>query len=301
MRPRDLAELLLLGALWGASFLFMRLSAPDFGPLALVFVRVGGACLLLLPWLAWQGQLTALRRNWRPIAVLGLINSALPFALFTVAALVLSAGLMAVFNATAPIWAALVARLWLGEKLSASRWAGLLIGLAGVLGLVWDKADLRPGQHGISPVLGFAACLVAAGLYGMAANYSRRRLAGVPPMAVAAGSQCSAALLLVLPAAWAWPAHTPGATAWAAAAALALGCTAVAYVLYFRLIAHTGAPTAISVTFLIPGFAMLWDWLALAETPTAGMLFGCAVVLLGTALATGVLAWPRRPSAGPVR
>lgn len=298
MRQRDLAELLLLGALWGASFLFMRLGAVDFGPLALVFVRVTGAALLLLPWLALQGHLGALRRHWRPIAVVGLLNSALPFAFFTMAALVLSAGMMAVLNATAPIWGALVARLWLGQRMAAARWAGLVIGLAGVVGLVWGKADLQPGSHGISPALGFVACLAAAMLYGVAANYSRQRLAGVPPMAVAAGSQCSAALLLALPAVWAWPAPNPSATAWGAAAMLALVCTGLAYALYFRLIARAGA-SAISVTFLIPGFAMLWGWLFMAETPSAGMLVGCGVVLLGTALSTGLLTWPPKTKRPP--
>ena len=111
MRPRDAAELLLLAALWGASFLFMRIGAPEFGPAALVFVRVAGATALLLPLLAWRGDAPALRAHWRPLMVVGVVNSALPFLLFTVAALVLSAGLMSVFNATAAIWGALVARL----------------------------------------------------------------------------------------------------------------------------------------------------------------------------------------------
>ncbi|MDP1902324.1 MAG: DMT family transporter [Rubrivivax sp.] len=292
MTRRDGAELLLLGALWGASFLFMRLGAVDFGPLALVFVRVAGAALVLMPLLLARGEGPALRQHWRAIAVVGLVNSALPFLFFTLAALALSAALMSVFNATAPIWGALVARLWLGDKLGPSRALGLAIGVAGVVGLSWGKADFRPGLHGVSPALGIAACVAAAMLYGVAANLSRRHLGGVPPMAVAAGSQLSAALLLALPAAWAWPAVTPGATAWWSAGALAVACTGAAYVLYFRLIAHAGAANAISVTFLIPAFAMLWGWLFLAERPTAGMLAGCAVILLGTALSTGLLRWP---------
>ena len=299
MKRRDGAELLLLGAVWGASFLFMRMGAADFGPLALAFVRVAGASLLLLPLMAWQGQVATLRQHWRPIAVVGLLNSALPFTLFMAAALVMGTGLMAVFNATAPIWGALVAWLWLGDRMAASRWVGLAIGLAGVVGLVWGQADLRPGQHGISPALGFAACAAAALLYGVAANYSRKFLKGLPPMALAAGSQLSAAVVLALPAAFAWPAHNPPASAWAAAAALALVCTGLAYVLYFRLIAHTGVTTAISVTFLIPGFAMVWGWLFVAEVPTLRMLIGCAVVLLGTALSTGVLTWPPQTKRPP--
>lgn len=294
MNRRDLAELTLLGALWGASFLFMRLGAAEFGPVALAFLRVAGATLLLLPLLLARGEWPALRQHWRAIAVVGIVNSALPFLLFLVAALVLTTALMAVFNATAPIWTALVAWLWLRDRLAPSRWLGLAIGVAGVVGLSWGKADLRAGAHGISPAWGIVACLLAAVLYGIGANLSRKHLAGVPPMAVAAGSQLSASLVLLLPALAAWPAANPGAAAWGAAAALAMGCTGLAYVLYFRLIAHAGAANAISVTFLIPAFAMLWGWLFLGEQPTGSMLAGCAVILLGTALATGLLRWPRR-------
>ena len=289
MSPRDRLDLLLLGALWGASFLFMRLGAADFGALPLVFVRVAVASAMLLPLLIWRHEGPALRQHWRAIALVGLVNTALPFALFMVAALVLGAGLMSVFNATAPIWAALIAWLWLGEVLNRSRATGLLIGVLGVLGLVWGKADLRPGSHGISPALGMAACVAAAICYGVGANLSRRHLARVPPMAVAAGSQFSAALLTLGPAVWAWPAVNPGPGAWLAAVALGLACTGWAYVLYFGLIARTGAANAISVTFLIPGFAMLWGWLFMDEQPTATMLAGCAVILLGTALSTGSL------------
>lgn len=299
MNPRDQFELLLLGALWGGSFLFMRLGAAEFGPLALVLVRVAGATLLLLPLLAWRGELPALRKHWRAIAFVGLINSALPFVLFSVAALVLGTGLMAVFNATAPVWGALIAWLWLHERLGASRALGLAIGVAGVVFLTWGKAEIKLGEHGISPALGIAACVGAALFYGLAANVSRKHLVGVAPMAMAAGSQLSATLLLALPAWWFWPATPPSASAWMAAAVLALACTGLAYVLFFRLINHAGATRAISVTFLIPGFAMLWGWLFMGEVPTPTMLAGCAVILLGTALAVGVLKLPTRGKAGP--
>lgn len=299
MNPRHLAELLLLGALWGASFLFMRLGATEFGPVALVFVRVAGASLLLMPLLMLRGGLAGLRAHWRAIAVVGLVNSALPFLLYMVAALVLSAGLMAVFNATAPVWTALIAMLWLGERLAPARVLGLAVGVAGVVGLMAGQAGLKPGDTGISPAWGMAACLGATLLYGCAANLSRRYLAHAPPLAVAAGSQLSATCALALPALWAWPSTPPSAAAWWAAAALAVACTALAYVLYFRLIAHAGASSAVSVTFLIPGFAMLWGWLFLDEQPTFAMLLACAVILLGTALATGLLRAPARAAAAP--
>ena len=292
MRRRDVFELLLLGAIWGASFLFMRLGAADFGALALSLLRVSGASLLLVPLLLWRGDGPALRRHWRAIAVVGLINSALPFVLFALAALVLGTGLMAVFNATAPIWGAFFAWVWLGERLDRARLLGLAIGVAGVVGLAWGKAGLQVGAGGMSPALGIAACVAATVLYGLAANYTRQRLQGVAPLALAAGSQLSATAVLLLPALWAWPAVAPSATAWGAALMLALVCTGLAYVLYFRLIAHADATNAISVTLLIPGFAMLWGWLIMGETPTAAMLLGCGVILLGTALATGLLKLP---------
>lgn len=292
MNRRDLSELVLLGAIWGASFLFMRMGAGEFGPVVLAFLRVAGASLMLLPLLLKRGELGALREHWRAIAVVGIVNSAIPFVLFALAALVLTTALMSVFNATASIWGALIAWLWLHDRLGASRWLGLAIGVIGVIGLSWGKADFKPGDHGISAALGIAACIAATVCYGLGANVSRRYLSGVPPMAVATGSQLVATAALLPLALWLWPAAMPGASAWGAAVALSLLCTGAAYILYFRLIAHAGAANAMSVTFLIPAFAAAWGWLLLGEAPTAAMLTGCAVILIGTALATGLVKLP---------
>ena len=289
MRPSDLLELVTLAALWGASFLFMRMGAAEFGPVALAAVRVGGAALVLLPLLRWRGQFNELRRHWRPIAVVGVLNSALPFLCFSYAALSITAGLASIFNAAAPLFGAVIAWAWLKDRLSAPRIAGLVVGFAGVAWLAWDKATFRPGGSGWA----ILACLAATLLYGIGANYTKRHLAGVAPLAVATGSQTSAALVLALPALWWWPAAAPGASAWAAAALLALLCTAVAYLLYFRLIAHVGPANAIAVTFLIPVFGVLWGWIFLAEVVTTAMLAGCGVILFGTALATGLVGRPR--------
>lgn len=297
MKPGDAAELLLLAALWGASFLFMRVGAPEFGPLPLVAVRVGGASVLLLALLAWRRELAPLRAHWRPLLVVGLANSALPFALFSTAALVLEAGLSGILNATAPLWGALIAWWWLGDRPTRWRALGLVLGFAGVLVLAADRASFKPGEHGISPALGIAACLAATLLYGFTVNYTKRRLAGVPPMAVAAGSQTAAALVIAAPAAWAWPATNPGAVAWGAAALLAVLCTGLAYILYFRLIAHLGPAQAITVTYLIPAFAVGWGVLLLGESVTPAMLLGSAIVLLGTALASGLIRGVKVPAA----
>ena len=288
MRAADVGELLALAALWGGSFLFMRMGAAEFGPVALAAVRVAGAALFLLPLLALRGQLAELRRHWRMIFVVGLTNSALPFLCFSYAALSITAGLAAIFNAASPLFAALIAGLWLRDRLTPARIAGLAIGFAGVLGLAWDQASFKPGGTGWATL----ACVAAAVCYGASANLTKKRLADVAPLAVAAGSQLAAALALALPALLWWPPTLPSARAWTAVALLAVLCTGIAYVMYFRLIAHVGPANAIAVTFLIPAFAVLWGWLLLDERVGAAMLAGCAVILFGTALATGLLKWP---------
>jgi drug/metabolite transporter (DMT)-like permease len=299
MARRDLAELVLLAALWGASFLFMRLGAADFGPAALVFLRVAGAAALLLPLLLWRGQARALLEHGPALVVVGLLNTALPFALYMLAALVLNAGLSAIFNATTPLWTALIAWGWLGQVPSRWRALGLAIGFAGVAALGAQNASFKAGSAGISPALGMAACLLATLCYGVAANFTQKHLKTAPPLAVAAGSQTVAALLSAGPAWWWWPAQNPAPQAWAGAAVLALACTGWAYLLYFRLIARLGSAKAVTVTFLIPAFAVLWGGLFLNESLGLAMLAGCATVLLGTALATGL--WvpgrARRPPA----
>lgn len=294
MKARDVIELLALAALWGMSFLFMRVAAPDFGAVPMTAVRVAGAALCLSPLLFIASHRAPLRRHWRTLAFVGVIHSALPFMLFAMAALAINTGLSAIFNATTSMWAALIAWLWLGEPLNRSRVFGLLLGLAGVVGLAWDTASFKLGEHGVSPAVAIAACLGAALCYGFSANYAKRKLEGVPPLLVAAGSQLGAAAALLLPGAWLWPASNPSATAWSSVAALAVLCTAAAYILYYRLIAQVGAAKASTVTLLVPLFAVAWGAVFLAETLTPAMIFFCSVILLGTALTTGVLRWPVR-------
>lgn len=298
MRQRDAAELVLLAAIWGSSFLFMRIGVGDFGPAALAFVRVAGASLVLLPLLLARGEGAALVRHWRPILLVGITNSAVPFVCFSIAALAITGGLSAIFNATAPMFAALIAWVWLGDRLGRARALGLAMGFAGVLWLAWDKASLKAGEHGVSPALAIAACLLATLLYGFSANFTKRALTGVPPLALAAGSQVAAALFLLLPALWFAPPRMPGAAAWFAVTMLALLCTGAAYVMYFRLLAHIGPANAITVTFLVPAFGVLWGALVLHEPLSFPMVGACLVILAGTALGTGYLRWPARRPAG---
>ncbi len=293
MRPADLAELVLLAALWGASFLFMRMGASEFGAVPLAGLRVAGAALVLMPILMWRRDLGALRAHWRPIAVVGLTNSALPFLCFSYAALTINAGLSSIFNAATPLFGAVIAWLWLKDRLSAPRVLGLLIGFFGVFGLAYSKASVKDGADALNTALAVGACIVATVAYGFSASFTKRFLTGVPPMALAAGSQLAGAVALALPTVLLWPAHTPSLPAWASLAALAAVCTGLAYILYFRLIAHVGPANAITVTFLIPAFAVAWGALFLGEQISVPMVIGCAVILAGTALATGVLA-PRQ-------
>jgi drug/metabolite transporter (DMT)-like permease len=294
LKRADVGELIGLAAIWGASFLLMRLGAGQFGPVALAFVRVCGATLFLLPLLVARGQWPALRAHARPIFLVGITNSALPFLAYSYAALAITAGLSAVFNAATPLFAALIAWVWLRDRLTPSRILGLVIGFAGVLWLVWNKASFKPDASGVSSGWAVVACIAATVCYGWSASFTKRRLQGVPPLAVATGSQLSAAIFLVLPALWFWPKAMPGATSWLAAALLAVVCTGVAYVLYFRLIAHIGPANAVSVTFLIPIFAVVWGYLLLGETVTTAMAIGCLVIVAGTSLAIGMLKPPMR-------
>ena len=288
MKARDVIELLALAAIWGASFLFLRMGAGEFGPVALAGLRVIGASLFLMPILLQRGEWPALKANWRAIAVVGIANSALPFLCFAYAALAITGGLSSIFNATTPLMGALIAWAWLGDRPGGHKIAGLAIGFAGVLWLAWDKASFKPDASGASSGLAVLACLVATLMYGLAASMTKRWLTGVPPMALAAGSQLSAAIVLLPLVLWRWPEVPPSGHAWGAAIALALVCTGVAYVLFFRLIGHIGATNALSVTFLIPAFAIAWGGLFLGETVNATMLFACVVILVGTSLVTGL-------------
>lgn len=285
MKPRDLLDLTLLAALWGGSFLFMRYAVPDFGVVPLIWLRVALASICLLPLLLLKRQFGALRQQAGALTVMSLFNSGLPFLLIAWATLSITAGLASIMNAMTPVFTALIGALWLGDRLDGRRGLGLLLGLAGVALLAADKADFRPGGSGWAIV----AMLLATACYGFAANHTRRYLQGVPALVNATGTQLVSALVLLPPALWSWPERMPGLGPWLAALVLGVACSALAYVLFFRLIARVGASRAVTVTFLVPVFGTLWGALFLGEPVTASMLAGGAVVLLGTGLATGVI------------
>jgi drug/metabolite transporter (DMT)-like permease len=279
----NLLELLLLAAIWGASFLFMRIAAPEFGPIPLMALRVAIAALVLAPVLRTASARQQLRSHLWPLCVIGVTNSAVPFCLLAYASLSVNAGMDSVLNATTPLWAALIASIAFHGSMSRSQMFGLLTGFAGVIVLVHDT--LVAGTPGVP--LAIAAALIAALFYGFAVNYSKRSLAGVQPSVVAAGSQLFAALALWPLALTCWPRHPVNLTTWGYVVVLGVVCTALAYLLYFRLIARAGATYAASVTFLIPVFGVLWGAVCLGEKLTPSMFVGCAIVLSGTAIASG--------------
>ena len=276
MRRADLARLLLLGAIWGSTFLFIRITAPVLGPVVTADGRLWVAGLALALWLRLAGFSPQWRRHGVQYVIVGLMNSGVPFLLYAYAALSLTAGQMAVLNATSPMWGALLAALLLGERLRAGRIAGLVLGLSGVA-LIARPAG---GTLAFAPV---AAALGAAWCYGLTAVYLRRWAREVPGKGMAVGTQVTSALLL-LPLVPLWPPAMPTPLVVASIVALGLMGGAIAYVLYFRLVADIGPTGALSVTYLVPLFGMLWGALFLGEALTLAMLGGAALVILGTLL-----------------
>lgn len=282
MNAASLIRLLALSAIWGASFLFMRIGAPVLGPVWLAEWRVGLAAVFLLAVGAALGKRLQWRANWRHYLVIGGLNSALPFVLFGAAAQTLPASLLSILNATAPIWAAAVGAIWTRTALTRRALIGMALGLAGVALLVgFDPAALRAGT--------FVAVALALGgslSYGIATNYARTAKK-VEPFANAHGSMAAAALMLAPALPFAPLPALPTATVAIAVLALGVVCSGVAYLLYFRLIEDIGAAPALTVTFLVPVFGVIWGHLVLAEPIEWHMLVGAGVVIVGTALLTG--------------
>jgi len=282
MQVRDFLRLLLLAAIWGASFLFIRLAVPAFGPALLMAGRVGLAALFLavMAWL-WRKPLW-LSGNIRHYLILGLINSALPFLLFAYAAHWLTASVLSVLNATAPIWGAVLGVLFFRQPLSLKLVCGLLLGVSGVAILVgFDAVVLQPNA-----VVAIAAAAGAACCYGLATHYTRRA-AAVEPFANAHGSMWAAFCWLLPLALLQPPATVPSLLQGIALLLLGVLCTGIAYLLYFALVRDIGATPTLTVTFLIPVFGVSWGALFLGETVGWHTLAGALTVLCGTALVTG--------------
>ncbi len=284
MSPAHFVQMVLLAAIWGASFMFMRIAVPQLGPVWLLELRLLSACLVLLLVSVALRRPLHVTRHWRHYLFLGFFNTALPFLAFTWSAQTLPASLLAVLNATAPLWGLVIGFVWRGKAVTRRAILGLLMGMGGVLCLVgFSELALEPvGLLAVAATLGAAVCYALASSY---AEYAEK----VETYANAHGSLW-AALLFTLPLPLLFPGATPAswsAEAIAAGVTLGLLCTGVAYVMYFRLIASAGAASALSVGYLIPLWGVLWGWLFLDEAIGWNTLLGAALVLSGTMLVTG--------------
>lgn len=294
MRQASLIRLLVLGAIWGMSFIFLRMAASAFAPVITTGARIGSGALLLTVLLRLARVDVQWRRDWRFHLTVGVFNTALPFFLFAWAAVRTPSAYLATLNALAPLFAAAFSRLLTGERLTVQRLIGMGTGLAGVAVLV-GLGPVRPDPELLS---GVAAGLAAATCYGFAAVHVRRFGGGIPPLAVATGSLIVATLVLLPFVGWQLATVRMPALARPAAdllqpalAVLLLGlvCTGLAYAIYFRLVSDEGAPRAVTVTFLVPLAATLWGVVLLHEHVTAATVAGILLVLSGTALSLGLL------------
>jgi drug/metabolite transporter (DMT)-like permease len=283
MTPIGFSRLLLLAALWGGSFLFMRMAASVVGPAWLILARVGLAAIFLWMVAMWFKKGLQASRHWRHYLVLGFFNSALPFLLFAYAAQTISASLLSILNATAPMWAAVIARVWLKSELSMFKWVGMGTGLTGVAVLAGVESITLPAGG----IWAIAAGLAATLSYGITTNYTKVA-PNVESFSNAHGSMWAATLVMIpLALATPMPAEVPMIPTGLAVLALGIICSGFAYLIYFRLIADFGGVSALTVTFLIPVFGTLWGAWFLDELVTWTTAGGGLLVVLGTALVTG--------------
>ena len=283
---RDYIELLIMSAIWGSSFLFLRIAAPEFGPFLLIQMRVLTAVVVMLPICISIGKWGELTANWRVIFLVSLANMAVPFCLFAFAALHMGSGLMSIMNATVPFFTALIGFAVFGQRLPILSLCGMVVGFTGVIVLVFDPDAINLAEGGILAVL---SALCACFLYGMALNLVSRKLMKVSGIAITTGSLISSSILLLPFSTQSLPETMPAAPVWAAVAALGIGCTGVAYVMFYRLIARIGSEQTIMTAYLIPLFSLLWGYLFLSESITTSTVLGGSLVLLGVAMATGKL------------
>jgi drug/metabolite transporter (DMT)-like permease len=286
LKSSAVLELQLLAALWGGSFLLLRMLAPAFGPFFLIESRVLAGLMVLLPFLVFSPGLKELLAHWRAIALLSLTNMCLPFCLLAFASLYLGAGTVSILNATVPFFAAATGFFLFGERLGIAAVTGLITGFTGVVLLM--AGDV--GTIAVSDTLvAFGAGLTAAFFYGYSANVINHRLLGVSGLAITTGSLLCTSIYLLPTLIWFRPESMPESRLWLGVLLLGTVCTGLPYLIFYRLIMRIGAYQTLTVTYLVPVFSLFYGMILLAERVTLVMLFGALMVMLGVAITTGRL------------
>jgi drug/metabolite transporter (DMT)-like permease len=288
LRPQDLARLVALAAMWGGSYLFMRYAVPYFGPVAMIALRVAIAGTALAAFLYASGGRVGWRRHWPSLLFVGAIGIALPFVLIAQALTVIDASTAAILNALAPLFASIVAAIWIREPITLAKAGGIALCILGTAVLVgWTPKPVTAQEL-------FAASLsvIATAIYGYTIVFTKVKLREASPMGTSAGTLLMAAIALA-PFSLGRGVPEAPAAAWLAVLALAIVSTTLAFMFYYRLIADVGPVKAITVTLLVPVFGMLWGVLFLGEPLTAGRIAGCGIILAGCALILGLVRFPR--------
>ena len=282
---RDYIELLILSAIWGSSFLFLRIASPEFGPIFLTEMRVASGLVVLLPICLLLGKIQELKENWKMIFILSLSNMTIPFCLFAYSALNMGAGILSIINATVPFFTAIIAFLVYQQRMTRYGLIGLMVGFMGVAVLVFDPSE----SSGVTNDLAIPSALFACVLYGVALNIVSHKLQGVSGISITTGALFFSTIVLIPFAVIERPEVMPQGSVWFSVLALGVVCTGFGYILFYRLIARIGSQQAIMTTYLIPIFSILWGNLFLAESITLFMIFGGMLVLMGVGMTTGRL------------
>ena len=291
MRPRDFAGLIMLSALWGGSFLFIRVAVPALGPFLLVELRVGLAAAALFLYVLAAGSMPKIRGRWKSFLVLGFLNAAVPFSLISAAEIHLTASLAAILNSTTVMFTAIVAAVWMGDALTARKAIGIVLGIVGVSVLVgWDPLPLNGAV-----LFAVAAMLLASLSYALGATYAKQSFSGIPPIGMALGQLGGAVALLLPLAVVSLPERAPSTVVTFSMLGLAFLSTAVAYLIYFRLIENVGPTSTLTVTLLVPVFGLLFGVLLLEEPFGPGTLAGLGIILTSVVLITGFAPRMKRP------
>lgn len=284
MKAIHLGALVLLAAIWGASFLFIRQAAHDFGPSGLMFLRTLLASLVLIAIVVFRRDLPDLRSKWRMFLIMGMLNAALPFTLIAFSELTITASLASILNSTTPLWTALIASLWIGEKLTAPKIMGLVLGVIGVTVLVGGS----PLEFNTEYLIAVFAMLTAAFCYAVGTVYAAQHVKGISSIHASIGQLFAAAIILIIPAAATVPETTPSTSAVLALLALVLLSTSVAYLLYFYLLKNVGPIKTAATIFLVPVFGTIWGIIFFNEPFNLSMLLGMALILMSIGLVLGI-------------